>query len=742
MATAGFDVGAGDSWAVNEFSSAVRTGTGPSRQNMRDLVRGLYDGSGGPPTRGVVFVAGIGQPTVALETYKARVESWLQDAGFWSDMSSDVSDFLQETYGDVRDYGVAGADVPTRLAFLNAYLQHVLSLSLPSVAPPAASGAAGYLAASYGPVANAAWAWAAGFGFTAVPFDQMEDYVSAQVDAMRSYDASLGWTTDRIGFAWDPSNSLGLSAGDFSTEVGAIEAQLAAAIAASADPGNPGAGACAPPLCTAAVSGAAFTSAWSTFSTWTPTGVGFASPPQTIAAGAATGPMSVQLEIGGVVGALPNDTTVTLSSSSPGGSFSTSPTGPWSSTLALIVPAGSTSATFYMLDANAGTPTVTASVGAVSAAQLEIVTAPAAPLVLGNAGNTVTYAEGGAPVAVDPGLSVTDSGPQTLQSANVSMSPGFDPGDVLAATTAGTGISASYANGTLTLTGPASLAVYQSVLASVVFSGSTTGGGSRTVVWSANDGSTTASAVSTIIYTAPPGAPVGAAATAGTGLATVTFDAPASNGGATITSYTVTASPCGATASGGDNPITIGGLSPGTSYTFTVTASNSAGTGPASAPSNAVIPGGSAGAGGGGSGGGGGGGGGGAATTPVIVPVPSVPTVGAVQPTTSRAPTGASSRSGALVVAISGLRPVALGAHRPAITFVFRASKATSLTAELRDPQGRRLAGWFRKVARGSHRVTLPLAPRARRAGTNTLSFVWPGGKTTVRVVFTAPRRR
>ena len=56
---------AGDTWAVNELSSAVRVGTGASRQNMRDLVHGLYDGDGGPPAKGVVFVTGIGQPTAS-----------------------------------------------------------------------------------------------------------------------------------------------------------------------------------------------------------------------------------------------------------------------------------------------------------------------------------------------------------------------------------------------------------------------------------------------------------------------------------------------------------------------------------------------------------------------------------------------------------------------------------------------------------------------------------------------------
>ena len=230
MAAAGFDVAAGDTWAVNELSSAVRVGSGTSRQDMRDLVHGLYDGDGGPPAKGVVFVTGIGQPTASLDTYKARLESWLQDAAFWGDMSAYVSDYLQEAYGDVRDYAVPGADVPTRLGYLNAYLEHVLQLA--RAGPGTAAPAAGYLATSYAALANAAWAWTSGFGFTAVSSDVMQDYVSAQVAAMRAYDASLGWSADRIGFAWDPSNSLGLSTADFNAQLAAIQARLAAALAA------------------------------------------------------------------------------------------------------------------------------------------------------------------------------------------------------------------------------------------------------------------------------------------------------------------------------------------------------------------------------------------------------------------------------------------------------------------------------------------------------------------------------
>lgn len=86
------------------------------------------------------------------------------------------------------------------------------------------------------------------------------------------------------------------------------------------------------------------------------------------------------------------------------------------------------------------------------------------------------------------------------------------------------------------------------------------------------------------------GAPTNVQATGGNAQATITFNAPADNGGLTITSYTVTASPGGNTASGSSSPITITGLTNGTSYTFTVYATNAAGNGPTSSSSNSVTP--------------------------------------------------------------------------------------------------------------------------------------------------------
>ena len=75
----------------------------------------------------------------------------------------------------------------------------------------------------------------------------------------------------------------------------------------------------------------------------------------------------------------------------------------------------------------------------------------------------------------------------------------------------------------------------------------------------------------------------------------VSWVAPVSDGGSAITRYTVTAAPGGKTAftsgAGSATSVIVTGLTNGTAYTFTVTATNAAGIGPASAPSIAVIPG-------------------------------------------------------------------------------------------------------------------------------------------------------
>lgn len=66
---------------------------------------------------------------------------------------------------------------------------------------------------------------------------------------------------------------------------------------------------------------------------------------------------------------------------------------------------------------------------------------------------------------------------------------------------------------------------------------------------------------------------------------------PLDDGGSAITSYTVTSSPDGITATGSSCPILVAGLNDGTKYTFTVTATNAdGGTSQPSQPTGVVKP--------------------------------------------------------------------------------------------------------------------------------------------------------
>ena len=90
-----------------------------------------------------------------------------------------------------------------------------------------------------------------------------------------------------------------------------------------------------------------------------------------------------------------------------------------------------------------------------------------------------------------------------------------------------------------------------------------------------------------------PGVPTGATATAGNTQATITFTAPVSNGGSVITGYTVTSIPAGGTDTNANTTSLshiVTGLTNGTSYTFTVHATNAIGNSLESVASNAVVP--------------------------------------------------------------------------------------------------------------------------------------------------------
>ena len=92
-----------------------------------------------------------------------------------------------------------------------------------------------------------------------------------------------------------------------------------------------------------------------------------------------------------------------------------------------------------------------------------------------------------------------------------------------------------------------------------------------------------------------PVSPTGVSAIPASGQAQVSWTAPQDNGGSAITSYKVIPY-IGSTAQtpvqvgGSATSATVTGLTDGTAYTFTVSATNSVGTGAASAPSSAITP--------------------------------------------------------------------------------------------------------------------------------------------------------
>jgi hypothetical protein len=218
----------------------------------------------------------------------------------------------------------------------------------------------------------------------------MAAYISAQVDAMRSFSATTGQPRDHWGFAWAPSNTAGLPTSDFATQTGQLLDRLGAAVRDSAEATDPetGTGACGPPgadtLCNVDIDGASHNGAWRSFRTWTQPLLTIAPPTETVAAGAPSAPSTVSLTTAaGTPATTGPPLAVTLRSSSSRGTFGTSSAGPWTPTLTLSV-APSVAGTFYYRDTLAGSYTVTASAaGATAGTQAVTVTAgPAARLTV------------------------------------------------------------------------------------------------------------------------------------------------------------------------------------------------------------------------------------------------------------------------------------------------------------------------------------------------------------------------
>ncbi len=389
MAAAGFDVAQGDTWVFNELTTAVRRGTANARANVREFLRGLYEGDGTRPTRGAVFVIGFGQRSTDVSLYQTNLQNWLADSAFWTDMNTYVSDWTQEAYGDVRSWAVPGVPTSVRRDSLNDYLQHKLVLA--GAGPPEIETARSYLQATYSPLANAAWERDTGYGWTMVAAQQMAGYVSAQVHALRHFSATTGQSRDHWGFAWAPRNAAGIPAAEFAAQTGLVLDRLAAAVRDSGrtpDPADPGSAACGPPgqnvWCVGDLPGASLSEAWKSFRVWTQPGLTFATAPQTIPAGVPSAAMSLTLGTrSGLPVTTPTPLLVTLSSSSPLGGFSTTTAGPWSSTLSLTIAAGTgTSPGFYYLDTRAGSHVLTASALGVTSGTQPVTVTPGPAVAL------------------------------------------------------------------------------------------------------------------------------------------------------------------------------------------------------------------------------------------------------------------------------------------------------------------------------------------------------------------------
>ena len=252
-------------------------------------------------------------------------------------------------------------------------------------------------------------------------------------------------------------------------------------------------------------------------------------------------------------------------------------------TVSFTAPTGGASITSYTVTSSPGNITATGSASPISVTGLTNGTAYTFTVTATNAGGT------GSPSAAS--TSVTPMGTTTTTVASslnpstydatvtftATVLPSTATGTVTfkdGSTTLGTGTLSS---GTATLSTSALTATSHAI--SAVYGGDT-----------AYTTSTSSTLTQTVNAVAP-GAPTIGTATGGNAQATVTFTAPAFTGGGPITGYTVTSSPGGFSASGNGSPLVVSGLTNGTTYTFTVTATNSASlTSVPSTASNEVTP--------------------------------------------------------------------------------------------------------------------------------------------------------
>lgn len=256
-----------------------------------------------------------------------------------------------------------------------------------------------------------------------------------------------------------------------------------------------------------------------------------------------------------------------------------------SATVTITAPSSGGAPASYLVTSSPGSQTCT-------------VTSPSTScLVTGlTAGGTYTFTStatnvGGTSAASAASSSVILSTPNAPGTPTAVSGPGSATVTVVAPSGGGTPtsytVTSNPAGGSCTVSNPASSmsCVVSSLTSGTPYTFSVTA--TNGVGTSASSASSTAVTPSAAIAPGTPGTPT---AVAGDGQATVTIVAPSSGGAADT--YLVTSSPGGltCTVTSPSTSCTVSGLTNGTAYTFTSTATNSIGTSGASAASSAVTP--------------------------------------------------------------------------------------------------------------------------------------------------------
>ncbi|MCA9162918.1 MAG: beta-propeller fold lactonase family protein, partial [Planctomycetales bacterium] len=158
--------------------------------------------------------------------------------------------------------------------------------------------------------------------------------------------------------------------------------------------------------------------------------------------------------------------------------------------------AGNRFVTFQASDAASFSSAVTATIAVVP------VNDP--PVLTTSLTDTLTFTNNSLPTAVLPDTTVTDDDHSVLAGATIQITSGYVNGEDLLQFTNQNGISGSFnaANGTLTLSGVASVADYQTALQSVVFNNHADplAAGNRTVRFTATDGTDASTAVTRTLF--------------------------------------------------------------------------------------------------------------------------------------------------------------------------------------------------------------------------------------------------